>query len=333
PVRRALRAVSPTALVSVENVTSPVLVQEAKRMGILTLLVSGLMSKNVQLHPLAARTMEMLPYNQFDWIGAKSWDDVQGFIALGANPSQTIVTGNMKFDLDYLSLSAEERKGLCTELFLDPQDPVFLAASLHPGEEEFVGKAYLELAKIHPSLRLIVVPRYQFHVVPMAEVLNGLGLSCITKSELTNGRIRDHQVILVDTFGELSRLYSVASAVFIGGSTYLRNVVGFGQNIIEPLVYQKPLFFGTYMNLWREITEELRKEWPGVQVSSSEELASGLDDVLVSPDLRSRLQIKAAEIIGRHRDDVRCNVELVRSAVSQRFNDFETPDSNVTWGS
>jgi 3-deoxy-D-manno-octulosonic-acid transferase len=147
-----------------------------------------------------------------------------------------------------------------------------------------------------------------------------LGLSSVRKTDLTNGRIRDHQVILVDTFGELSRLYAVASVVFVGGSTYLRNVAGFGQNIIEPLAYQKPLFFGKYMNLWREITDELREEWPGVQVSSSEELSSGLHQVLTNPDIRGRLQRRAAEIIGRHREDVRHNVEMVRSAISQRLD-------------
>jgi len=320
PVRRALHAVSPLALVCVENVTSPVLVQEAKRMGILTLLVSGLMSKNVQLHPLSGRAMEMLPYRLVDWIGAKTGDDVDGFIALGANPSRTVVTGNMKFDLDYLCVPAEEQKRLCNELSINPKESVLLAASLHPGEEQLVGKAYVELTKTHPSLRLIVVPRYAFHADPMAETLGSLGLSCIKKTDLPNGRLRDRQVILVDTFGELSRLYSVASAVFIGGSTFLRNVVGFGQNIIEPLVNQKPLFFGTYMNLWKEITEDLRKEWPGVQVSSSEELASGLHEVFTDLGLRGRLEMKAAEIIGRHREDIRRNVEMVKLAISQHIN-------------
>jgi len=166
-----------------------------------------------------------------------------------------------------------------------------------------------------PDLDLVLVPRYQFNIAAMEGTLRSLGLSSIRKSALRGSRPGRGQVIIVDTFGELSRLYAIATVVFLGGSTYLRNVVGLGQNIVEPLVHRAPVFFGVYMNLWRDITDELKKVCPALEVTGPGELADGLAALLKNPDLMERLREKAGEIICRHEDDVRRNVDLVLATV------------------
>lgn len=319
PVRRMLRAIRPKAVVCIENLSAPVLVREAHRFGIQTLLVSGLLSKDFHRHPIMHRTMELCPFRDLDWLGAKSEEDVRGFIAMGVQPGRVVVTGNMKFDLEFLRVPDEQRIQLFDHLGLTPDRPVLLAASLHPGEDRFVGEAFLSARLDTPDLRLVVVPRYQFHADSMIRTFQSMGLSVVRRTARIHHDPPD--VIVVDTFGELSRLYAVASVVFIGGSTYLRNVVGLGQNIVEPLVQAKPMFFGTYMNLWRDITEELKKVWPGIEVMSSGELGVGLREVLKSSVLRGRLQEKAREIVDRHKGDVQRNVDLVVDALSPRKRD------------
>lgn len=317
PVKRALDRVGPAALVCVENVTCPVLLQEAKRRGVTTILVSGLMSKDIHLHPMLHRTMEESPFGDLDWIGAKSQEDTQGFIDQGARPERVVVTGNMKFDPEYLEVPEEMRARMRTELRLAPQEPVLLAASLHPGEEELVGKAYIEARLAIPGLRLVLVPRYQFYVDEMIEKLRALGLSCVRKTSLAGQWVDREKVIVVDTFGELSRLYAIASAVFLGGSMYRRNVLGLGQNIIEPLIQRVPIFFGPFMNLWRDITNELKSEWPGVEVTTSDELRKGLCEVLNSNSgCADRIRRRVDAIIWEHRNDVVQNVKMITEVLS-----------------
>ena len=66
---------------------------------------------------------------------------------------------------------------------------------------------------------------------------------------------RGHQVIILDTIGELGRLYSLADVVFVGGS-FVK--VG-GHNILEPAAHGKPVLVGPYMFNFREIFDLLSK--------------------------------------------------------------------------
>lgn len=66
---------------------------------------------------------------------------------------------------------------------------------------------------------------------------------------------RGHQVVILDTIGELGRLYSLADVVFVGGS-FVK--VG-GHNILEPAAHGKPVLVGPYMFNFREIFDLLSK--------------------------------------------------------------------------
>jgi 3-deoxy-D-manno-octulosonic-acid transferase len=267
------------------------------------------MSKDIHRHPIMSRPMEWRPVAGVDWIGAKSEEDVRGYLAQGARPERVRVTGNMKFDLEYLTVPHDARAALRADLGLGPEERVVLAASIHPREDAFVGEAFLAARARVPGLRLVAVPRYQTDAVTMTATFERLGLSVVRRTERKRPGADD--VLLVDTFGELGRLYSLAAATFIGGSTYLRNVIGFGQNIVEPLVQGAPVFFGPFMSGWREITDELVKAWPGLQVSTAADLGVGLVAVLTEPALDASLRERAAAIVDEHREDVSRNADLV----------------------
>lgn len=321
PVSRMLATVSPVAVIGIENLTSPVLFREARRRRIVTILVSGLMRGNFHLHKMMQRTVELEAFGQVDWVGAKSDDDARGFIGMGAPMDRVVRSGDMKFDLDYLHVCEEERDRLRHTLRLDADERVLLAGSLHPAEEQLIGEAYLEARQTIAGLRLVCVPRYQFHAEPMQKALQSLGLPCVRKSMLGAHRLPSKPVVIVDTFGELSRLYSIASVVFLGGSTYVRNIVGAGQNPIEPLAQKRPIFFGPVMNLWRDVTQDLKDVWSGVEVTNSKDLAAGIIAVLSSPLLTARLAERIEKILVAHRQDVSRNVSLVVSALAHKVGE------------
>jgi 3-deoxy-D-manno-octulosonic-acid transferase len=74
-------------------------------------------------------------------------------------------------------------------------------------------------------------------------------------------------VFLLDTFGELARIYAYATAAFVGGTLV---PIG-GHNPIEPAAHGVPVCFGPSMSNFREIAEVfLRNEAAQVVKSAAE---------------------------------------------------------------
>ena len=309
PTRRALRALRPAALVMIQQVTCPVLVREARRRRIRTILVSGHMGDDVIGHPMFLRSLDNGILEEIDVIGARSDDCARSFLARGVSPTRLTVTGNMKFDLEFLRVPPAARDALRAEIGLSASGPVLVAGSVHPGEDAVVVEAFARARRIVPDLRLVIAPRYPAEASSVVEALRRHGLAYALRSD--RRMPRPDEAIVVDTFGELSRLYSIASLVYVGGTLVRRDGVGLGQNMVEPVAQGKAVVFGPNTNLWLQITEALRKEWPGVEVDSVETLARAIEDIHRDDRLRARLQRGALAVVDAHRNDVRANVDLV----------------------
>jgi 3-deoxy-D-manno-octulosonic-acid transferase len=77
-------------------------------------------------------------------------------------------------------------------------------------------------------------------------------------------------VVLLDTVGELSKVYALASVAFVGGS-----IVDFGgHNPLEPAAYAKPVLMGPYSSNVREVAEDMERVGALYRVGNAEEIAS-----------------------------------------------------------
>ena len=94
-----------------------------------------------------------------------------------------------------------------------------------------------------------------------------------------------YPVILLDTIGELSALYSIATVVFVGGSLV---PVG-GHNILEPALYKKPILFGPYMHNFKEIAEGFKNKKAAIEITNSDEMAKEIINILNNPDIGKKL--------------------------------------------
>jgi 3-deoxy-D-manno-octulosonic-acid transferase len=72
-------------------------------------------------------------------------------------------------------------------------------------------------------------------------------------------------VLLLDTFGELARIYRYATAAFIGGTLV---PIG-GHNPIEPAASGVPVCFGPSMSNFREIAEVFLRNEAAMQVTDA----------------------------------------------------------------
>jgi len=167
-------------------------------------------------------------------IAAQSEADAARFLELGANPSRTRVTGNIKFDVE---LDPEiAGKGALLRSALFGQRPVWIAASTHDGEELLVLAAHKTLLERHPELLLVLVPRHPERFGGVRELIEKQAFNVVSRTE-DQAAESSTEVFLVDTMGEVPLFYAASDIAFVGGSLI---PVG-GHNLLEPAAQGLPI--------------------------------------------------------------------------------------------
>ena len=183
----------------------------------------------------------------------QSEESARRIVDMGADPEKVVVTGSLKFDsLDLPGAGAAGRPRPQPRAALlphQPNRPVIIAASTLKGEEEPVFEAFQRIRARVPETLLIIAPRKPERFAEVEQLARRGGWNVARRSELPVDAEPRHDVIVLDTFGELAQLYQVATAVFVGGSL----VDAGGHNILEPAVFGKPIVFGPYMQNFAEI--------------------------------------------------------------------------------
>ncbi len=300
PVARTLRGARPAAMLFITNAYFPRLLQRARRLGIRTLLVNGLLSRNVAVaNPPLERALALGVLGALDAVGAQTAQDVDAFRQAGVPADRIAETGRLEGDLVHLRLSAPERAALRRELGLAEGTPALIVGSLPPQEEAVVLEAFRALRAAVPNARLLIAPRW-LHDVPGVVGRFGQAFRVVTRTGLQNGAAGSaYDVLVIDTFGELRRLYGAADAAFLGSSLVPINARKGGHNVLEPLAHGMPTFFGPHMNLWQAVTEELCSVWPGLRVESAAALGERAAVVFTGQAPVPALGAAAARIVAR----------------------------------
>src|SRR6185295_12995260 len=149
--------------------------------------------------------------------------------------SAPVVTGNLKYDAAIGFDPAAEEKAWRAQLGLG-EAPVLVAGSTHDPEERILCETYKKLQKAVPGVRMVLAPRHLDRLGEVQKAVESADLKCYKKSQITPGGPADG-VVLLDTVGELARVYTAATAVFIGGTFCARG----GQNMLEPASLGKPV--------------------------------------------------------------------------------------------
>jgi len=314
-VRRALKRMRPDGLVCIENAPFPVLLRQAQKMGVKTILCSGFMSKDYDRHENLWRAVPLGSYNQLDCIGAKSKEDAAGFARMGIPPEKIAIVGNMRFDPAFQRLSAAAKEELRRSLGIPNGCKIFVAGSVRVKDEAVILEAFARAKKRYGELFLLFAPSFFSPELDVDGTAQKLGLKTTLRSKIDGKASVDADLVIVDTFGELSRLYSLADFIFIGGSLNPASRLGYGNNIIEPLVHGCPIFFGPHMNRWTEITESLMAVYPGLKIRSAGELAENLVFLMNHEEVVRDLEDRALSIVRGNGDAPRKNAEFVRDAI------------------
>jgi 3-deoxy-D-manno-octulosonic-acid transferase len=216
-------------------------------------------------------------------IAAQGESDAARFRELGANPTRTHVTGNLKFDFalppDVTTKGHELREHYAAGRL------VWVAGSTHgDGEEEAVLAAHKHVRAVHPNALLVLVPRHRQRFAEVGAWLEKQNVRIIRRSSPA-ARTRDLEVLLVDTLGELLDFYAMADVAFVGGSLV---PVG-GHNLLEPAALGVPVVTGPHNHNGADIAKILIEAGAAVVVKDSAELGDRVATLLSNPAERDRM--------------------------------------------
>jgi 3-deoxy-D-manno-octulosonic-acid transferase len=323
-VNRTLRLVRPRLFVMMETEIWPNLLRACHRDGVRTALVNGRISARSYPRYKFVRFFFRKVLAHVDRFCMQGEESARRIIELGAPRERVTVTGSLKFDsLEFGPATAprpgpaaparssrgpsagpvvhdvhERGRARVLRYFrVAPNRPVVIAASTLKGEEEFVLEAFQRIRATMPNALLIVAPRKPERFGDVERLVRRAGWNVARRTELRVDAEPRHDVVVLDTIGELAQLFQVATVVFVGGSL----VDAGGHNILEPAVFGKPIVFGPHMHNFAEIARTFLDNGAAMQVRSGRELEPALVDLLGDPVRRASLGAAARALVEANR--------------------------------
>jgi len=279
-VRYYLNLLNPELIVILESEIWPNFLRLAHARDIPVIVVNARVSKKALSRYILFGMFARKILNTVKLFCVQSQKDCTRLKVLGIPQDKISLTGNMKFDVVY------KRKDIqpptLQPIFKILGDfVVIIGGSTHAGEEEVLVRAYSNLYKKYPRLRLIICPRHINRLKEIEKVITRYDFRLLRRSEIAGGFGQD-EILLLDTFGELFHFYQCASIVFIGGSLCPHG----GQNPLEPASFGKAILFGRYMFNFFDITYQLLNAHAAFMVHNEQELLKTVALLLEDEQLR-----------------------------------------------
>ncbi len=256
----------------------------AKTFGARTVLINGRISDRSYPKSMKFRFYYQVLFKDLDLCLMQTDTDVERIKSLGASHAR--VVGNCKFDQAIDGLNAD-RKEWSTKLGLDDAKLTLVVGSTRGEEDEtFVLDA---IAKVgFEKLNVVHAPRHLERVASLMDAISSRGGYPVLRSQGNAG-----SYIVLDTYGELANVYSVADLVIIGGG--FANLGG--QNIIQPLAHGKPVLHGLHMQNFKDVTAMADRIGAAKACSTVVELASAISELIADEATRRKMGAEAKKLV------------------------------------
>lgn len=306
--RKILHIIKPITILLVETEIWPNFLRIAQSEDIPVMMVNGRISdRSMKRYKyISAFTKEML--RSIERFCMQSKFDAAHIEVLGAHTPDITVTGNMKYDQTYATVSNEEKQSLLEEFGFGNNHPIIIAGSTHKGEEETIFETFKQVLQEYPQARLLIAPREIYRGHDVQNLAKRYELNAICRSDMTEPVHEGIPVVVLDTIGELGRLYSLGDIIFVGGSLVKTG----GHNILEPAAHGKPILVGPYMFNFKEIFALLHSRHACEQVKNGKELTDMVLRLCKDKDLSTEMGQNCLDIIRENRGATQRNTQELR---------------------
>ena len=255
--KRFLKLVNPKIAIFVKYEFWPNLLRELKAREIKTILVSGIFRKEQSFFKGYGNWMK------------KSLQTFEHFFVQNQNSKEllkqngftnTTVSGDTRFDR-VNDITKQDNILKFVEQFSDG-NTTLVAGSTWPKCEDLLVD-YIN-NKANPNQKFIIAP----HIINAKNILKlkeNISKETILYSDISGKKLGSYQVLIIDTIGLLTKIYSYANIAYVGG--------GFGvgiHNILEPATFGVPIIIGPNYHKFNEAKELVNLEACMVVSNSSE---------------------------------------------------------------
>jgi 3-deoxy-D-manno-octulosonic-acid transferase len=323
-VRRFFDCFRPRCIILLEGELWPNFLIEAARREIPVFLINGKLSER-SYHRYGLAPAQALLAPAFAAIRAfcmQNEESAARMAELSHRPADVHVTGNCKFDAPMPTLDPGVAQLLRERYRLGSGRPMLVVGSTHPGEEEIVLRAFREVRRRVPGLQMILSPRHPDRFAEVFDLCrrdpaNG------TVSRATNPSQDSPDVFVLDTMGELARIYGLADVAVVAGS--FPPCVG-GHNLLEAAAHAVPVVTGPDLHAQKELDRLFADESSGCVRTTAEGLAATLTDLFLDAEKRRRLGEAARATALRNQGSARASIEAIRPYLAPR--EAEVPGAN-----
>jgi len=257
-VKRFLGHHHPRVFATMETEIWPNATRLCRARGLRLLLANGRISDRSfpryrWLRPFVASVLR-----QYDRILAREETDRERFIAIGAPAAIVETSGNVKFD--YLPDDRPLEIAPRLEALIAGRKVLVLGSTMEGEDEALIAELGGFIASRNAFV--IIAPRKPERFEIVAGLLAAAKIRYARRTDWNEGPA---DALLLDTFGELAKIYHLATAAFIGGSLVRTG----GHNPIEPAAAGVPVCFGPHMSNFREIARVFLRDGGAVEAGDA----------------------------------------------------------------
>jgi 3-deoxy-D-manno-octulosonic-acid transferase len=313
-VKKIIQRLNPDVFILIETDFWPNILHVLQQKNIPALLVNGRISQDSFERYKKFRLIFLPMFNTFHFISMQTVADAQKMVEFGVRADKVKALGNLKYDAvlpETVGWDHEQRPtAFYRQQFGIPSEKVvWIAGSTHSGEEKIIMSAYKRLSLLFPDLFLVIAPRKVERGKEIKETAAAQGLTVRRRTapfhdEETPGA----PLLILDTMGELTRMYSFCDIAFIGGSL----VPDGGHNPLEPAAFGKPILFGPYMDDFTEISTDLLKKEGAIVCQNENDIFVNLKTLLINEQLREQMGKQAQSLVLLHRGVTKRHLEIIQ---------------------
>lgn len=282
----------PRLVILAETEIWPNFLRLARQCGARTAVVNARLSDRSYPRYRFFRRLLQPVLRNVDLFLAQSEEDRRRLVAVGVAEGRVQVSGNLKFDVHVAgpatsTMLAEQLRGSIPE-----GTPVLICGSTMEGEETVLLDALRAIWAGYPGALMVIAPRHPERFEKVAGQLAASGMKFWRRTSWRSEESLASGVFLLDSIGELSSLYSLATLAFVGGSLAPRG----GHNILEAARFGVAILIGPYTNNFRDITRLFQQEH-ALRVVTTSDLAKVMLELLGDDHQRKQLGLRARAVV------------------------------------
>jgi 3-deoxy-D-manno-octulosonic-acid transferase len=170
--------------------------------------------------------------------------------------------------------------------------------------------AWLRIRDKIPDARLIIAP-HEVNDAHLRSIREWANDSALSLSSLDSAAASGADVVLVDRYGVLGDLYSLADVAFVGGGFHTAGL----HSVLEPAAFGAPVLFGPRISKSRD-AQRLQSVAGGAVVTGAVDLGIRLSDWLGSQSSREAAGAAAREVVKQGCGAAERSFDLVRALLN-----------------